>query len=266
MEINVHAGWCNRLSFLDKQIWLPLDNVKAINVYTQDGKLDSVIETGEKSIAVVRKALNGDIICGGDSGLFVTNHAFSEASSLQEGKFSDIVVHQNKVSALDYENASVHTFYIIFNALQRWREFNFFRIGKLVNNSQFKLGYNSTILVTKNDQFVIASMSKQVAIFSFTGECLYVETLSICPSICQVDENGQLLIANSVNCDFFTLYPSLNAVFTLQKTLNSIQSNKCLYVLADGENNVWILSVANQGLIKISTSSLNICLKWQCNN
>jgi hypothetical protein len=95
-----------RLNAIGDSLYIGLFNNNTIQQYNTAGQCVKTFNNTHQTL-VVKQATNGDIITGGQEGLFVTNKEFNNWLLLQNGSFADIVIHGNKFTAIDIKQYKV---------------------------------------------------------------------------------------------------------------------------------------------------------------
>jgi hypothetical protein len=95
MTTEISHIWCNRISTIDQSIFIGIVDDSTILQYNTSGECVAKYNNTHETI-VVKQACNGDIITGGNDGLYDTDTNFNQWTLLQQGKYSDIAIHGNK--------------------------------------------------------------------------------------------------------------------------------------------------------------------------
>jgi hypothetical protein len=191
---------------------------------------------------VIKKAINGDIISGGNLGLFVTNKEFNHWTLLHEGSYSDFVLHGNMFTALDYVQCKVVRFKMFNDKGQyEWKLQSSFDISA-EHRGLWENESNATLIVDKDNNVIVCN-ENTLLVYSDKGD--YIKTITLFEDDYVI--NGMDSKGNVILCDYWTgkLY-SINNI--LQFDCNNMEqylvfdSKKCTRdQTIDCDGNLWIL-------------------------
>jgi hypothetical protein len=185
---------------------------------------------------------NGDIIAAGEEGLFVTNTDFSQWNLLQKGCYSNITIHGNKFTALDFKQCQVVTFELCNDKGQyEWKLQSSFDIA-IEHRGDWQSNSYETLMVDTHNYLIICSLNK-LLVYSKSGK--YVKTVTLSGgeyTISSMDRRSNVILS-----DFQTgkMY-SINNI--LQMVTNNMEQyilcKKCIEICditVDCKDNLWIL-------------------------
>jgi hypothetical protein len=89
-----------RVNTIGDSLYIGLPNNNTIQQYNTASQCVNTFNNTHQTL-VVKQATNGDIITGGRGGLFVTNKEVNNWFLLQNGTYSDVVIHGNKLTAFE---------------------------------------------------------------------------------------------------------------------------------------------------------------------
>ena len=209
-----------------------------------------MINTVDKSVTVVKKAHNGDIICAGIDGLFVTDKQFTKWTVLSGGAFSDVVVDKDQLIALQYNNPIVHTYRLSQQVGSNgqessWHKCHSFMLTVTVN-------CNSSICIVGEQYLLIATKTKGIPVCKLTRGGEYLDSCTELPpraKICGTDKKGHVLVADFRKGTMYVFKLSQNE---MQKTalLSDFETPDTRSAIIDQNNNVWVLA-GNDGIYKL---------------
>ena len=151
-KTNKLDGWCNRISQINDNIIICLYKkmeTKSISTKTCDIQ---TFKTNHKFI-VIRQAHNQTLVGAGEDGLYVTSDKEITADNnwikLQEGRYSDICVHDNRFSVLECDTHKVVT-YELTKGKGQWVQQGVIQVQDISgwNRAATLLYYKGTFIIT----------------------------------------------------------------------------------------------------------------------
>jgi predicted regulator of Ras-like GTPase activity (Roadblock/LC7/MglB family) len=232
----------NRFSTLDDSLYVGIPESNRIFQYNTAGRHIKTFNNTQKTI-VLKQASNGDIIVGGMEGLFVTNKELQNWLLIQGGSFSDVVIHGNKFTAIDYNQYKIVTYEWInsHGDKYQWTLKSSIDIRtQHRNNVNFYV--NATLAINSIDNNVIVCCDNTLVVYSNSGKHVKNITLSGNSSIVGKDNKGNMILGEYWTGNIY----SIKDVTQLDKNhmTQYLVGQKYQYIYdmtVDCDKNLWIL-------------------------
>jgi hypothetical protein len=229
-----------RVNMIDELLSMGLPSSNIIQQYNTAGvcvhQYNNAHNTG-----VIKQAHNGYIIAGGDEGLYTTN--FTDWSLLQQGKFSDIAIHGNRFTALEYAQGQIVSFQLCYNnnkCIYEWQLKSSFNIAK---DHKGNIDSISTLAVTNGENSVIVCDRNTLLVYSNTGQ--YVKSISLLLGsyrLTGIDSKDNVLLGDWSTGNIYCInnIQEFNPT-TMQQYLVFENIQYIRYTVIDCDSNLWVL-------------------------
>ena len=231
-------GRCDRFSFIDGHIYVPSD--KKITIYALDGSLMTSVQVPFYPM-VIKKLSNDQLAVGSLSGLYLfdTLSPADEITQLADGEYSDIDNYGNIIHALRCDTSEILTFRLsetvngnVSAQKSAWL------IESTVQLSCISKPHTCNTFCRQEDTYVVSSIEdKCIFKCDIFGTLLKTIIRNICSSICGIDQDENVIIADFCNYSLFAYDVKQGIHNSLLTTLPG-QPND---VLVDNAEDVWVL-------------------------